>query len=148
MELAEIIKPQLVVYDLESTTQQEVIDQMADLFVKQEVITDKAEFIDSVFKREKTGTTGIGAGIAIPHGQADTVAESAVAIAKLKEPLEWHALDEKPVKYVFLLAIPQKGSSEHLKLLSQLAETLMDDNVRQDLVKSTSANDIIKIFKK
>jgi Phosphotransferase system mannitol/fructose-specific IIA domain (Ntr-type) len=71
-----------------------------------------------------------------------------VAIAKLKEPLEWHALDEKPVKYVFLLAIPQKGSSEHLKLLSQLAETLMDDDVRQDLVKSISANDIIKIFKK
>ncbi|MBN7275003.1 PTS mannose transporter subunit IIAB [Ligilactobacillus pobuzihii] len=148
MELKEIIKQQLVVYDLESTTPKEVVAQMTELFVKQKIISNKEEFIDAVFKREKTGTTGIGAEIAIPHGQADTVVEPAVAIAKLKTSVEWHALDGKPVKYVFLLAIPKEGSTEHLQLLSQLAEALMDDDVRQDLAKSMSANDIIKIFKR
>ncbi|GBG95453.1 fructose-specific PTS system IIA component [Ligilactobacillus salitolerans] len=148
MELAEIIQPELVSYDLEASNQKEVINKMAELLVKQGVVLDQDEFVASVFAREKTGTTGIGAGIAIPHGQADTVTASAVAIAKLHEAVEWKSLDDKPVIYVFLLAIPNSGAQEHLQLLSQLAEDLMDDDVRAKLEKSQSAQDLMQVFQK
>ncbi|MFT8661412.1 PTS sugar transporter subunit IIA [Liquorilactobacillus ghanensis] len=142
------MKPNLVLYDLVANTKKEVINKLADLYQKTGVIQEKEAYIISVMKREEEGTTGIGDGIAIPHGQSETVKESAVVIAKLKEPVEWHSLDDLPVKYVFLLAIPDEGDQEHLKILSQLAGLLMDDDVRIQLEKSKSKVDLINIFKK
>ncbi|KGH64192.1 PTS sugar transporter subunit IIA, partial [Oenococcus oeni] len=97
--------------------------------------------------REQEGVTGVGAGIAIPHGKSKSVTRSAVAIAELSNPVVWQSLDNNPVKYVFLLAIPEGGDVEHLKLLSELAGILMDDDVRLKLKQSKSAKDIQAIFK-
>lgn len=136
----------LIVYDLDAGTRKEVISKLADLLIKEKIITDKPSYLAAVEEREAEGTTGIGDGIAIPHGKADTVTSSAVVVAKLKHPVEWAALDSKPVQYVFLLAIPDGGDNEHLKILSEIASKLMDDDVRDALVKADSVDALGRVF--
>ncbi|GEN94025.1 PTS sugar transporter subunit IIA [Pediococcus ethanolidurans] len=148
MALTKIIQPKLVKFNLIASDRDAVIDQLADLYLKNGVITDKERYIEAVNERETEGTTGIGGGIAIPHGKSEVVKSSAVAIAKLAKPVEWQALDDKPVEYVFLLAIPDDGDNEHLQLLSELAGTLMDDDVREKLELADSKEDLEKIFMK
>jgi fructose-specific phosphotransferase system IIA component len=137
---------QLISYNLEAHSRKDVISKLADLFVMKGIVTDKQAYLDSVEVREKEGTTGIGDGIAIPHGQTGAVTDSQVAIAKLQSPVEWNAMDGNPVEYVFLLAIPEGGSVEHLKILSELAGDLMDDDVRARLGKARSVNDLATVF--
>ncbi|WPC20215.1 fructose PTS transporter subunit IIA [Pediococcus inopinatus] len=146
MAVSKIVQPKLVKFNLVANSRDAVIDQLADVYLENGVISDKQKYIEAVNEREVEGTTGIGGGIAIPHGKAETVTKSAVAIAKLAHPVEWNALDDKPVSYVFLLAIPDDGDNEHLKLLSELASTLMDDDVREKLESASSKEDLEKIF--
>ncbi len=148
MALTKIIQPKLVKFNLIASDRDTVIDQLADLYLENGVISNKAKYINAVNVREAEGTTGIGGGIAIPHGKSEVVKSSAVAIAKLANPVEWQALDDKPVEYVFLLAIPDDGDNEHLQLLSELAGTLMDDDVREKLELANSKEDLEKIFMK
>lgn len=148
MALTKIIQTKLVKFNLIASDRDTVIDQLADLYLENGVISNKAPYINAVNVREAEGTTGIGGGIAIPHGKSEVVKSSAVAIAKLANPVEWQASDDKPVEYVFLLAIPDDGDNEHLQLLSELAGTLMDDDVREKLELANSKEDLEKIFMK
>ncbi|VDG20259.1 PTS sugar transporter subunit IIA [Lactiplantibacillus mudanjiangensis] len=148
MTVAAIVQPNLVKFNVVGQDRQAIIKQLATLYLQEGVIGDVDEYIAAVNEREQEGTTGVGGGIAIPHGKADTVTRSAVAIAKLAQPVEWQALDDQPVEYVFLLAIPNDGDNEHLKLLSELAGTLMDDDVRAKLQAATSSQDLEQIFEK
>lgn len=148
MALTKIIQTKLVKFNLIASDRDTVIDQLADLYLENGVISNKETYINAVNVREAEGTTGIGGGIAIPHGKSEVVKSSAVAIAKLANPVEWQALDDKPVEYVFLLAIPDDGDNEHLQLLSELADTLMDDDVREKLELANSKEDLEKIFMK
>ncbi|WKF85885.1 PTS sugar transporter subunit IIA [Lacticaseibacillus pantheris] len=140
------LNKKLVVYKLNAQNRKDAISQLADRFVQQGIVTDKHAYLDAVEIREAEGTTGIGDGIAIPHGETSAVTDSSVAVAELKRPLEWQAMDGNPVKYVFLLAVPQNGDVEHLKILSELASELMDDDVRERLSKVTSVDDLMRVF--
>lgn len=137
---------ELITYNLDASDRKDAVSQLADKFIKRGIVTDKQAYLDSVEVREAESTTGIGDGIAIPHGQSTAVTDSAVAIAKLAKPLEWKALDDKPVTYVFLLAIPEDGNVEHLQILSELASRLMDDDVRDNLAAAKSVIDLAKVF--
>lgn len=136
----------LIAYDLNATTRKDAISQLTDLYVKSGIVTDKQKYLDAVEVREAEGTTGIGDGIAIPHGKTAAVTSSQVAIAKLKQPLEWAALDDEPVKFVFLLAIPDGGDNEHLSILSEIASQLMDDDVRDVLNHADSVEMLSQVF--
>ncbi|MFT9098406.1 PTS sugar transporter subunit IIA [Liquorilactobacillus sp.] len=148
MTVAAIVQPNLVKFNVKANSKKEIIEQLAKLYLKEGVIRDVDAYILAVNEREQEGTTGIGDGIAIPHGKSNVVTRSAVAIAKLAQPVEWQSLDGQPVEYVFLLAIPNDGDNEHLKLLSELARALMDDEVRTKLQVATSSDDLEKIFEK
>ncbi|AUJ31952.1 MAG: PTS sugar transporter subunit IIA [Liquorilactobacillus nagelii] len=147
MSISQVIEPELISYNLAADSKKDVINKLADIYKQNGIIQEKTAYVSSVLKREKDGTTGIGDGIAIPHGQSKTVKKSSVIIAKLNTPIEWHSLDDKPVSYVFLLAIPAAGDQEHLKLLSELAGLLMDDEIRRRLEKSKSKIELLNIFK-
>ncbi|GFZ26149.1 PTS sugar transporter subunit IIA [Lactobacillus corticis] len=136
----------LIKFDLDAKDRKDVINQLADLYVTRGIVRDKNKYLDSVEFREMQGTTGVGDGIAIPHGQTNTVTKSSIAIAELRHSVEWNSLDGKPVKFVFLLAIPEGGSKEHLKILSEVAGDLMDGKVRERLRKAKSAEDLLTLF--
>ena len=99
----------LIVYGPDANTRKDATSKIADQYVSAGIVTDKQAYLDAVEYREAEGTTGIGDGIAIPHGKSDVVTRSAVAIAKLKHPVEWASLDNEPVENVFLLTIPEGG---------------------------------------
>jgi fructose-specific phosphotransferase system IIA component len=148
MTLSEFIQPSLVFSNLKANDKDDVFNQLAAAFLKEKVIKDKDDFISAVHYRESIDTTGVGNGIAIPHGKSSTVQRSAIAIASLENEIDWDSLDGKPVKYVFLLAISENGDQEHLKVLSKIASKLMDEDVIEALHNSKNKNDIIEIFNK
>lgn len=138
------IKKENILLDLEAATKQEVIEKMSEKLYENGFINEAETFQTAVFEREAHMTTGIGNNLAIPHGKSETVQESTVAFAKLKQPVEWGSLDQKPVKFVFLLAIKaaDKGE-EHLRVLAELSEKLMDDEFVAQLKEASTREAIV-----
>lgn len=100
-----------------------------------------------VLGREEVSTTGIGNGIAIPHGKSANVSETSVAVAKLKNEVEWQSVDDKPVKFIVLLAVNENDrTGVHVKLLSQMARKLASEETCKRLLEAKSGEEIVNIF--
>lgn len=136
MNIRNVTNMNLIAIDLDVKTKEEVIVFLAELLYKQGIVNSVEKYVDQVMERENHETTGVGKGVAIPHGKSESVLKSSVAIAKLKHPIEWNSLDDEPVDLVFQLAIRKSDEGDlHLKLLSNLACKLMEDefvNVLRD----------------
>ena len=136
----------LVYFGLDVINKNDAINKIAKLFMHADKIDSLEIFLEEVNNREKEYSTGIGYGIAIPHCQSTTVKEASFSIVKLDKFIEWGSIDDKPVNFVIMLAAPEGGENIHLKMLSQLAMNLMDDDFRKGLLESTSIKDIQRIF--
>ena len=144
MNIANFVEQENIVIGIDVANKIETIDKLASILQENGKLNDKNGFIVEVLDREEHFTTGIGNGIAIPHGKTDYVKQSSIAIAKLKQPVEWQAMDDQPVDLVFLLAIQDSDASDlHLKLLQQIAVKLMDDDIVAALKSATTAEEII-----
>nr|UWI49562.1 PTS sugar transporter subunit IIA [Clostridioides difficile] len=147
MKISDVLKEEQIVFNLEAITKEETIKKLSRIFVENGIVDNEEEYVKSVLEREEHATTGIGNGIAIPHGKSDAVKKSSIIFAKSKNKIEWEALDEKPVDSIFLLAISNiDKDSNHLVLLSKLATKLMDDDNVDALKLADSAQEVIKIF--
>ncbi|SFL98867.1 PTS sugar transporter subunit IIA [Halanaerobium salsuginis] len=147
MDLNKIIREERINLNLEATTKAEAIDELAEILVKTNSVSDKAGFIRDVYAREEIGETGMGGYIAIPHGKSKYVENTAIAIGRTKEILEWESLDGKGVKFILLFAVPEEAKTTvHIKLLSQVASTLGDEEVCARLLTVESADDILEIM--
>lgn len=120
---------------------------MAKLLEKKEYITNAVNFLDDVYLRESEGITGIGNGIAIPHGKSKAVKKTTVAIAVLKNEINWETLDEKGVKVVILFAVQDTdATTTHILLLQQVAILLANDNFLDSLKEVSSVDQLYEIF--
>lgn len=128
MEIKDILKDSLVKIPLSGTSKSTVILEMIELLANDGQIKDQQLFLAAVEEREKQGITGMGGGIAIPHGQSATVQQPAVAIGLTKVPIQWESYDQEPVDVIVMLAIPEgkEGSQSHLTLLAKLSTKLAD----------------------
>ena len=110
----------------------------------------KDEYLKAVYAREEHGATALGEGLAVPHGKTDAVKDAAFAVATLKEDVQWPGIDEdemEDVNLVFLIAIPNaEAGSTHMHLLTALTSTLVDDDVREAVLKATTSDEILGIF--
>ncbi|MBO0474390.1 PTS system, fructose-specific IIA component [Enterococcus sp. DIV0840] len=147
MNVAQVLDIKQVVIDLEATSKEMVVEALASKLDEKGVLSNRETYIQSVLEREEHSTTGVGNGIAIPHGKSEVVSEAAIAFAKLKTPVEWQSLDDQPVSIVIMLAIPdsEKGDT-HLRLLSEIAVKLMDDDFVEALKNKTEPTAIIKLL--
>lgn len=103
--------------------------------------------LQSIIEREAVSTTGFGDGFAIPHGKSADVSTPVVAVFKLKQAIDWEAMDDEEVDCIILLVVPEtKGETVHLKLLSHLAYHLMDEEVKADLKKAQTDDDLKQII--
>ncbi|TYP55442.1 PTS sugar transporter subunit IIA [Thermosediminibacter litoriperuensis] len=142
-----VLNRELIELNMVAKTKEEVINEMAGMLFKSGAITSKEAFVNDVFERERIGTTGVGMGIAIPHGRSGSVINTSIAIAKLKEPVDWDSLDGKPVSLVFLLAVPKDGGENiHLKLLSGIASMLMEEDFREKLFNARDKEEVLNIM--
>ena len=110
-------------------------------------VSDKVVFLNDVFEREKEGMTGIGNYIAIPHGKSDAVQITSIAVGRLKNEIEWESLDKKPVKMIILFAVRDEDKTDlHLKLLSEVAMALADDNTLVRLLETNDKQEIVHLL--
>ncbi|WP_436948366.1 fructose-specific PTS transporter subunit EIIC [Staphylococcus xylosus] len=128
-------------------TRDEAIDDLIDQLDKNDYITDKKELKDAVLKREAEATTAIGMHVAIPHAKSSAVKQPVVAVMNNKHGIDWESLDGTLPNIVFLIAVPNDSSDTHLKLLQRLSRTLMDDNIRKQLIEATQTKQIYDLLK-
>ena len=147
IDLSKIISKDLLIVDSVSKSKQEVLLELAKLLEKKEYITNAVNFLDDVYLRESEGITGIGNGIAIPHGKSKSVKKTTVAIAVLKNEIDWETLDEKGVKVVILFAVQDTdATTTHILLLQQVAILLANDNFLDSLKEVSSIDQLYEIF--
>lgn len=146
LKLSESIKPDLIHFDFEGYDKNSTIESVAHLIEKSGYLKDYQQYKKDVLARESLSTTGIGMSIAIPHAKSSGVKETCFTLVKLNREVEWESLDDKPVKYVIMLAVPEDANTEFLKLLSQLSTNLMDDDFRDRLLAAENKEAIVKLF--
>jgi len=131
--LSRLLPPQNIVLDLPVTSKKRLFEQVGLLFENNHGI-ERGKVFDSLFARERLGSTGLGEGVAIPHGRIKGSKEALAAVIRLAQPIPFDAPDGKPVALLVFLLVPEAATEEHLELLSELAELLADAPTREALL--------------
>lgn len=129
-----------------ASSKAEVIGKIVDLMAEKGNITDKESFKKAVFAREEEGTTGVGDGIAIPHGRCTGVSEPGLAAMVLPAGVDYEAMDDEPVSLIFLIAAPENKGDAHLQILSKLSQMLMDEDFTASLKAAKSTEEFLKLI--
>ena len=144
-QIAQLLSIENIVLDLDATSKKRVFEHAGLLFENHQGIARSTVF-DSLFAREKLGSTGLGLGIAIPHGRIKGLEEATGALLRLRTPVPFDSLDGKPVSLLFVLLVPEHANEQHLQILSELAERFSDRNCREALAKAESAEAVLEIL--
>jgi PTS system nitrogen regulatory IIA component len=134
-----------VLLDLDVASKKRVFEQAGLLFENNHQIA-RSQVFDSLFAREKLGSTGLGQGIAIPHGRIKGLKEAVGALVRLRQPIAYDAPDGQPVNLVFVLLVPEKATDLHLQILSELAQMFSDRTLREQLLQEARAADIHRLI--
>ena len=142
--IGEILPLSHIVLDLEVSSKKRVFEQ-AGLLLENEAGLARADVFDCLYAREKLGTTGLGQGVAIPHGRHASVKKAVGAFIRTQEPVAFDAPDGKPVSLIFVLLVPENATGEHLEVLSKLAGRFSQKAVREALM-SADAQEVRRIL--
>ena len=148
MRITDLLDKRSISLDAAPKSKSEALDMAVDLMVKSEKISDREAYRKQVYLREEESTTGIGEGIAIPHGKCDAVKKPGLAAMVVKNGVEFEALDDEPVTLLFLIAAPNTEDNIHLDVLSKLSVMLMDDNFTESLRNAKSVDEFMEIIDK
>jgi PTS system nitrogen regulatory IIA component len=143
--IPQLLPPTNVAVDLDASSKKRVFEQAGLIFENNQGIARSAVF-DSLFARERLGSTGLGQGIAIPHGRIKGLKEAAGAFLRLATPVQFDAPDGRPVNMLFVLLVPEQANETHLQLLSELAQMFSDRNFRDALQSAPDAGRIHQLF--
>jgi PTS system nitrogen regulatory IIA component len=146
MRLDQILKLEYLNDDLQAKTKTEALVELSSMITKGSVTLDKSQIIDVLQQREKLGSTGIGDGVAIPHGKVSALEELVVAFGRSKNGVAFDSMDGKPVHLFFLLLAPENCTGQHLKALAKISKMLKAGNFRRKLMEAKSKSDLYKVI--
>lgn len=146
VNLEELMPQGLIQFELKTEEKMDAIHELAKLMADNGRIDNLNEYIEAVTKREEEYTTGIGFGVGIPHGKSSAVQKASLAFGRSKKGISWDSMDGKPVNLLFLIAVSENTSDEHLKILSMLSRKLMHQSVRDKLMTMSDSNEIYEAF--
>ena len=146
MRIRDLLAPESICLNGAAADKKDVLNQMVDLMAKSGKVSDKENYLAAVFAREEEGTTGVGDGIAIPHGRCTGVNKPGLAAMVLPQGVEYEALDDEPVNLIFLIAAPEGAGNVHITILSKLSMMLMDDTFTESLRKAKSVEEFLNII--
>ena len=137
--ISKLLPAQNVAPDLDVSSKKRVFEHAGLIFENNQNIA-RSQVFDSLFAREKLGSTGLGQGIAIPHGRIKGLKEAVGALIRMREPIPFDAPDGLPVSLIFVLLVPERATDLHLQILSELAQMFSDRVFREQLVVAASAD--------
>jgi PTS system nitrogen regulatory IIA component len=143
--LSNLLSPQHITLDLEVSSKKRLFEQAGLLFENLHDLP-RVRVYDSLFARERLGSTGMGHGVAIPHGRISGLRHAVGALMRLRTPIAFEAPDGAPVSLAFVLMMPERATTMHLAILSQLAELLSDPSERERILAAPDAATIHTIF--
>lgn len=143
MQLTDILSLSRISCDSQASSKKRVLEQLSDLIANDQVALSRVDIFDSLLARERLGSTGLGHGIAIPHGRISNSERALGAIIKLREGIDYEALDHQPVDLLFALLVPEKSTEEHLQLLAQLAEMFSNREVVEKLRQANNPAELL-----
>ncbi len=138
MEIADILSLKAVLANLKAGSKKQLLQELASVAADETGIHERTIF-DVLLERERLGSTGVGKGIAIPHGKLGDIDQLYAVFAKLPAAVEFEAIDERPVDLIFLLLAPETAGADHLKALARISRLLRDEDVCARLRGSDSA---------
>ena len=142
MRLTEILKPQNIKMPLEAATKADAIGELVTLLAANGELTDPKKVQDAVLEREATRTTGIGNGLAIPHGKCTGTADLVMAIGKPASPIDFQSIDGRPVTLIWLLSSPPDKTGPHIHALARISRLMTIDRFRQALNQAKTSQEV------
>jgi fructose-specific phosphotransferase system IIA component len=146
MPLTDILKLENIKVPLQATTKTQAIAELVDLLSANRQIEDAKKVLDAVLDREATRTTGIGNGLAIPHGKCTGTAHLVMAVGKAATPIDFQAIDGRPVTIIWLLASPPDKTGPHIHALARISRLMTIDQFRNALAIAQSPKEIFDII--
>ena len=144
-QIAKLLPLDNILLDLDAGSKKRVFEQASLLFENNRNI-ERSKVFDSLFARERLGSTGLGQGIAIPHGRIKGLKEACGAFIRLLNPVPFDSPDGKPVSLLFVLLVPEQATEEHLQILSELAQRFSDRSCREALASAADAEAVLALF--
>ncbi|GAA2431106.1 hypothetical protein GCM10010191_51020 [Actinomadura vinacea] len=147
MKLTDYLSEDLIAGDIAVATKDAAVAALTGRLADAGLVADRAAFVAAVHRREAEGTTGIGDGIAIPHGKSDAITRPAVAFARVPAGVDWDSLDGEPARLVFLIGVPEAAAGdEHLRILALLSRRLIDPGYRAELLAAPTSRRLYDLF--
>ncbi|MHC4692335.1 MAG: PTS sugar transporter subunit IIA [Planctomycetota bacterium] len=146
MLLTQILQQNCVKVPLEGKDKDSVITELIELLDTNGALLDKEVVLDAVFTRERTRSTGIGSGIAIPHGKCKAVKELVMALGIANDGIDFASVDGKPVTIVILLVSPADKTGPHIQALARISRLMLDEQFRESLEKATSSDELYELL--
>jgi fructose-specific phosphotransferase system IIA component len=146
MRLTDILSPDCIKVPLTATDKRGLIEEIVDLVNDAGKLSNRDQMLQATLEREATRTTGIGSGLAIPHGKCAAVKELVMAIGVAHKPVDFESIDGKPVNIVIFLASPPDKTGPHIQALARISRLMTDQKFRQALDKAQSPEEVYKLF--
>lgn len=148
MNLLDILSPKSIKVPLEAAEKRTVIGELVDLLASAKFIKDAETIKKVVWEREQQRTTGIGEGLAIPHGKSKACDSLIMAIGRPAEPIDFDAIDKRPVRLIVLLVSPPEKTADHIQALGKISRMMSDPGTRNAAYNAESSDELYEIFKK
>jgi PTS system nitrogen regulatory IIA component len=145
MDLRDLLKPEGVLPSLHAQSKKQMLQEVSATAARLTSISER-EIFDVVLQRERLGSTGVGSGVAIPHGKLRSLDRLVGVFARLQRPIDFNSLDDQAVDLVFLLLAPESAGADHLKALARIARVLRESAVAQKLRSAEGATEIYHIL--
>ncbi len=143
--IGDILPLSNIVLNSDASSKKRLLEQLAHLLAHHNQLPEE-EIFNCLFAREKLGSTGLGQGVAIPHGRTSCIQQVTGAFIRLDEAVDFDAPDNKPVNLVFALLVPEQSMNEHLDILSHLAGRFSDKAIRQALLACQTPNEALQLL--
>jgi PTS system nitrogen regulatory IIA component len=146
MLISDVLSTERIRSDVHSSSKKRLLELISEELARSSTELDQREFFESLIARERLGSTGLGNGVAIPHGRVKGIDHVEAFFFRLRKPLPFDAVDGKPVDLLFALAVPEDCSEDHLKLLAQVAELFSDAELLQQLRDAESTGRLLQLL--
>ena len=146
MKITDLLKPQSILLNAAPVTKADAIYTLGDLMDKSGNLSDKAEYLQAVFAREESGSTGLGDGIATPHAKSTGVKEAGLAAMVVPNGVDFDALDGQPSRLFFMIAAPEGAADTHVEVLSKLATMVIDPDFKNALIQATTVDRFLELI--